>query len=305
MASASSRRPLLTRLQLWGRRVGFERKLARFVVAASVIAGLATVATMTGSAQAQGPDTKLIIVLLYIDLVLLLILGVIVARRLVTVWTERRRGLAGSKLHIRFVVLFSLVAATPAVLVAIFSALFLNFGVQSWFSERVRTALQESHAVATAYLHEHQQTIRADAFAMANDLNREAATLMRNPQLFSQVLSTFSSFRNLSEAVVADSSGKVLARSEFSFSLAFDLVPQSVLAQAAGGDVLILTAENDNRVRAIVKLNRFVDAYLLVGRFVEANVLDHIDRTAAVPRASSHRVAPRVSPCGLACWRCG
>ena len=76
------------------------------------------------------------------------LLGVVVARRLVLVWTERRQGLAGSKLHVRLVLLFSLVSVIPAILVAVFAGLFLNFGIQSWFSERVRTALEESTAVA-------------------------------------------------------------------------------------------------------------------------------------------------------------
>ncbi len=150
---------------------------------AAVISGVVTVVAWTGSAE-FGPDPDTVVVLLYIDTVLLLLLGAIVVRQLVRVWAERRRGLAGSGLHVRIVILFSLVAVTPAILVAVFSALFLNFGIQAWFSERVRTAVEASSAVAQAYLGEHRQSIRAEAFAMANDLNRDASALMRNPSAF-------------------------------------------------------------------------------------------------------------------------
>ncbi len=272
------RRQFAKRFGLWARRVRLTRRLAFALAVASVLSGVATVVTMTGSA-ASGPDPRTVVTLLYLDVILLLLLSGVVARRLATVWAERRKGLAGSGLHIRVVMLFSLVAITPAVLVAVFSALFLNFGVHAWFNERVRTALADSHAVATAYLHEHRQTIRADAFAMANDLNREASALMRNSRRFAQVLSTQAALRDLSEALVVDSNGQVLARSEFSLALAFDLVPQSAIARAEAGQIAVLTSGDDERVRAVVKLIRFVDAYLVVGRFVDATVIDHIERT--------------------------
>ena len=47
---------------------------------------------------------------------------------------------------------------------------------------------------------------------MANDLNREAATLMRNPELFEQLLAAQAGLRSLSEAVVVDGNGRVIAR---------------------------------------------------------------------------------------------
>ena len=72
--------------------------------------------------------------------------------------------------------LFSLIAVMPTIIVAVFSYLFFNFGVESWFSDKVRTAISESVAVADAYVQEHQQAIRADALAMANDLDRDAAS---------------------------------------------------------------------------------------------------------------------------------
>ena len=53
---------------------------------------------------------------------------------------------------------------------------------RAWFSDKVRTAISESVAVADAYVKEHQQAIRADALAMATDLDRDAATLQLNPQ---------------------------------------------------------------------------------------------------------------------------
>jgi two-component system nitrogen regulation sensor histidine kinase NtrY len=50
---------------------------------------------------------------------------------------RRRRGRG---LHVRLVLLFSGVAMTPTILVALFAAGVLNLGVRQWFAEPVRQA---------------------------------------------------------------------------------------------------------------------------------------------------------------------
>src|SRR5579859_6135748 len=157
----------------WAGRTGLRRKIAIVLAVAALLSGIATYLALTG-APPFGPRPVVVLSLLNLDLVLLLALAALVAKRLIDVWAGRRRGLAGSRLHVRLVVLFSLVAVTPTIIVAVFSYLFFSFGIEAWFSQRVRIALSESQAVAEAYLHEHQQVIRADVLAMASDLNREA-----------------------------------------------------------------------------------------------------------------------------------
>jgi two-component system nitrogen regulation sensor histidine kinase NtrY len=266
-------RPRL-RIRAWSRRVHLARWLAFGLGAAAVASGVATVATMT----AKSSDVRQVINILYLDIGVLFLLAAVVAWRLVELWRERRRGIAGSRLHAKLSALFGLIAVAPALLVAVFSAIFLNFGLQAWFSERVKRAVEESAVVANSYLQEHRQNIRADIFAMANDLNRDAPNLIRSPQRMNQTLSAQAALRSLNEAMIVDSSGRVFARSEFSLSLEFDLVPQGALEVARGGDIAVLTSESDDRVRAAIRLNRFVDAYLIVGRFVDARVVDHIQR---------------------------
>lgn len=270
---------IFVRARLLWRRLGMSRKLAFTLAALAVVSGVATVLTLTGGEGTPDPDPDTVLALLYVDAVLLLLLGVVVARRLVSIWVERRQGQAGSGLHTRLVLMFGLVAAAPAILVAVFSALFFNFGIQTWFSERVKTALEASNAVASAYLHEHQQTIRADVLATVNDLNNEAASLMRNQYLFNNYLTRQAGIRGFQEALVIDGNNRVLARSAFSQSLEFDLMPEKAMREAAKGRIVVLNIEHD-RVRAVVKLDRFVDAFFLAGRFVDPQVIEHIEKTA-------------------------
>jgi len=262
----------------WASRIRLGRKLALALAVAAALSAAATWAALKGLPPF---DTRPHLDALYLllNLVLVLPLFAIVAWRLVQVWTERRRGLAGSQLHVRFVLVFSLLAVIPTIIVAVFSYLIFTFGVQAWFSERVRTSLSESLAVAEAYLHEHQQAIRADVISMASDLDRDAAFLSIDPTRLNQIVGAQAELRSLNEALVFDSEGRILARTGLSFALELQPVPDWALQQARAGDVAILTSNSDDRVRALIRLTGFNNAYLYVGRFVDPTVLGRMART--------------------------
>jgi len=276
----ASRPSTLQRLLDWGRQVQLERKLALVFLGVGVTLGTATALTLSNHLPSAG-QTWMIVLLLYLDLVPLLGLAALIARRLVILWMAHKRGTAGAKLHARLVGLFSLVAVTPAIIVAIFSVVLFDFGLQNWFSQRVRTAITESLEVAEAYLEEHRQKINADVLAMAHDINRQGDRLIFEPQRFNQFVATQTAIRDLTEAQISDSAGRILARSGFSLLLDFDpRIPEWAMRRAHDGEVVLLTADTDDRVRALVRLTNFEDAYLLVGRLVEPKVLGHMDRTA-------------------------
>ncbi len=260
------------------KRASSSRKIAYGLAATAVLSGIATAATMTGP-LAQDYDIGTVVSLLYLDGVLLLLLSTVIARRMVLLWRDRGRGEAGAGLHRRLVLMFSLVAVTPAILVAIFSALYLNFGLQTWFSERINTAINQSRTVANAYLQEHRNNIRADALSIANELNFNASRLIGNPYAFNSILSSHATFRSLSEALVIDSVGKVLEQSRFSLAgNSITNISKIQFTNADDGEIVILRSASADQVRALLKLNRFVDSYLLVERFIDPRVFRYIDR---------------------------
>ncbi len=260
------------------RQSGWERKVAVILGLATIISGFSTY----GALKAMPPfgnDPETIIWLLNLDLIILLLLVSLISWRVVALWSGHKKGTAGARLHVRLVLIFSFLAATPAIVMTVFSAYFFHFGIQTWFSERVSTAVQESQAVAEAYLAEHQQVIRADVLAMANDLDRQAAIFMENEVAFGKLMRTQSVLRNFSEAIVFNSSGRVVAESGLNFTLEFDAIPDYAIDRAGDGDVVLMTAGSDDRIRALIKLNNFLDSYLFVGRMVDPVVLSHLHDT--------------------------
>ncbi|HIF61210.1 MAG TPA: PAS domain-containing sensor histidine kinase [Rhodospirillales bacterium] len=257
-------------------------KVLVILIATSLcISGLATIIILSEFSPLN-PNLGSVIALLNLDLGLAVLLGVVLVRKIIHTWFKNKFSPAGSKLHIKMVISFGMVAIIPALLVVVFLGLFLNFGIETWFNKRVRTAVNASTVVAQLYLKEHQQNIRGIALSMANDLNRAAPRMRQNPRLLKEFIITLSDLKNLSEAVVVNSSGKTLARSQLSFSLGFNFSNDDLLKgilNGRPGEVIIITNQFGNTVRAGVKLEAFFDTYLLVGKFVDAQVLQHIAQT--------------------------
>jgi len=259
----------------WLGNSSLQRRLAFMLAFLAIASGIATVALMT-DATAVSERIEELRWLLYLDGVLLLLLSIVVAKRVVTLWRARQHGRAGAGLQGKLVMLFALIAVTPALLVAIFSYLFLNFGLEAWFNDRVSKALRESVGVTDAYLKEHRENIANQAYSVAYVLNQNAPTLMRSRFEFNRLLTINASLRELPEAVVIDRLGNMLARSEYALSTVIEEIPPSAFETANKGEVTLLGSEQDDKVRALVRLNRFVDAYLLVERFVDPRVIQHI-----------------------------
>jgi len=260
-----------------GRQSRLVRNITLILSIGVLCSVLATYYVIAYSDNPLGPDPQKVLPLVLLDLALLLGLATIITWRLADLWLARRRGAVGSRMQMRMIQIFGLISVVPGVIVAVFSSLFFNFGIQSWFDERVGVALRESVAVAEGYLREHRENLRADVLVMANDLNRQAPVLSRNPARFKQVLMTQAALRSLAEAV-AFQYNESLGLTGGGNSLLFELnaIPTDVMAQAATGEVVILTSNEEDRVRALVRLNNYLDTYLLIGRFVDSNVLEHM-----------------------------
>ena len=256
------------------------RNLATLLIVASALSGIATYSAITQENDPLLHTPISIEGLVLINVVLLVALVFILSYKMIRLWLAQRIGSVGSRLQMHMLLMFSALAMVPTLIVAVFAATFFHFGIQTWFNQRVGTALEQSVKVSESYLEEHKKIIRADALAMAYDLSRESHEFSRNPQRFNAVVSAQATLRSLTEAIVFHRD-EILARSALSFSLMFDFEALSpeMLKRAAAGEVVILTNDTEDRVRALVKLNNFFDTYLLVGRPIDSEVLDYVKDT--------------------------
>jgi len=284
---ATRRRRSLARFRILTRRAALLVKVEILLAVLAVLSGAATFVALSEDAPSTGIGSGLVTTLLLLDLVLLVSLAGLVARRVVSLWLARRKGSAGSKLHLRLVGLFSLVAAVPPVIMAILSALFLQFGVENWFSSSVRGALNNSLEVAEAYIEEHRNNIELDLVAMANDLNRAGLRADQNKEFLQRLVTEQAILRSLQEAIVFDRSGRVLAKYTFDLDLSANRVPQAIMQRIREGERVVISNPGDDQIRALTRLDNFLDAYLYISRPVDPKVTAYVE--AARGAVSTYR----------------
>ena len=172
-------------------------------------------------------------------LLVLILLMIFVGRQIKRIWNERRQRMAGSQLHWRLAILFAGITTLPAVIVAFFAISALDFSLKGWFAQRISTAIEQSVYVADAYYEEHSRSVRGQILAMANDVNREAVSFSNNAERLEEYLNNQILLRNLSEAVIVDGTGQILAKSQFAFALTFTSLDENWLQRARTGEVVI------------------------------------------------------------------
>jgi len=260
-------------------RVGInEDHLAYLSILFTLIIGAATAYVLTSVDYLSG-NNDLLVTLVAIDALALLVLGTLVARQVWRLWSERQKRLAGHQLHWRLAILFGGVTTLPAIIVTLFALFVVDFSLRGWFAERISTAVNESVRVAESYFDEHARSISGEVLTMANDINREAYRLVGKDNLMDRYLSDQAALRNLSDAIIFDGTGQVLAKSRFAFAVTFTNLDTNWVDKARAGEVVVLRADETNKLRAVVKLTSYVDGYLFVGRFIDAKVLEAMDRS--------------------------
>lgn len=231
-------------------------------------------------------DPALRLVLLT-DLIYILVVAALVLQKVARMIAARRAKSAGSRLHLRLTGVFALVALIPTILVAVFSVLTLNVGLEGWFSERVRQVVDTSLLAAEAYENEHRRDLIEDTQALAGFLNvtKKASPFLNDGDLRELLTRGQQQIqRGLREAYVIDGAARLRARGERSYLFDFETPSAEDMKRANAGEIVVIQDWDNDEFRTLVKLVAFVDRYLYLSRNVDGNILNLLDETKDIAR---------------------
>ncbi len=257
-------------------------RLAGAVGLLAIVTGVATYATVRGLVPYH-PTSTTLIALLLTNLALVLTLGALIVWRLSRLWIDRRSGIAGARLHVRLVMLFSAIAVIPAILVGVFAAVSFDLGIEAWFSVRVKAALGSAVHVAEGYVQSNERLIVADAYEIANSIEHDPELFDANNRVRADILFTklaiLTKDRGLQAAYIIDSHGHVLGSTKQRFLPDLALPKPGDIAQASRGTIVIDANATVGVVRGLIRMQALNDAYLLVVRTVDPHVLAYYQHT--------------------------
>ncbi len=250
--------------------------------AIALVLGILSYAVLTGQrAPATGFSPQTITLLLVANLLPLLALLLLIARRIAILFANRRAGRAGAQLHVRLVALFAALAAAPTILVVIFASLLFQFGVQFWFSDRAKTVLDNADQVAQAYVDENKSRILEDIVAMGSDVSGYSRDFGIASVSFQDGLAFQVAARNLSEAAVfspGPDGAIVFADTGIDSRPNAERLAGIDLAAVRIGEARAVASATD-RIEAVVRLSAPTPVYIYVSRKVEPRVLQQVART--------------------------
>ena len=201
----------------------------------------------------------------------ILLLLAIIAREIWPVVQGRRRGRAGARLHVRIVGLFSVIAAVPAILVAIVASLTLDRGLDRILS--TRDLISSTLVVAEIYGREHLQGLRGDTLAMAITLTQMKPLFDQDRDRFRQLFTAQASLRGMPSATLISRDGTPILKSDFNPPQDLALPPAEALAKVSDTEPQITALPETNLLAAIIKMRGYDDTYLYVARPLDPRVI--------------------------------
>ncbi|MFZ1103776.1 MAG: PAS domain-containing sensor histidine kinase [Hyphomicrobiaceae bacterium] len=272
-------------------------RIGLVVVSLSMVSALTTYLILSALTPIR-PSNEVVLSVLMVNAVLVAaMLGVIIVQG-AGLWRAWKGRVAGARLHVRIVALFSLIAALPALLLTLAATSTFSRALDSWFDEQTTAVVQGATEVSRAYLLEHGAIIRTDIINMARDLDEAAPIVGGDIRKFRVLMVAQASLRDLPLAYIVDSTGAeklaVLDQQAIKFvrptaaamkEADEGKVPLALPTKSEGLDALMPYEElpaqlvgdaQRARVAAIIKLHNYPGAYLYVARGIHRSVVQNL-----------------------------
>jgi two-component system, NtrC family, nitrogen regulation sensor histidine kinase NtrY len=232
-----------------------------------------------------GPASIWIVILLAVSGVVIVYLSFTVWARLAALARAGREAQTGAKLHLRFVSLFALTSVIPAIVIALFSGLTIQRGVQAWFSSQVRDAVEATRRFGNDSIDKAGELIKVDLAAMAGDLNASAAQLRKDPVAFKAYLADQAARRGFVAVYVLDGRGTMILVAQRPTGVPAFVPPDAGdYANAQAGDVDV-NQDSQAIIRGLYRLDGFNNSYLAAVRLPEPGQLELFQKAGKAVRA--------------------
>ena len=256
--------------------VGDGRRLLALPGIAAIIGALITAgvsfAVLLGLTPLD-PNYNATLSLIAINAAFIALLVALIGREVHRIFMARRHGKAASRLHVRIVTMFSLVAAIPAIVVAIVASVTLDLGLDRWFEIRTKVIINSSLSIAEAYVNENARNLQGTTLSMAYDLDANRTLYGLDRTGFRTLMTRQAEGRALSHAALIRGDGSLIMQAQTNADFEMPAPYPEVIETAGDGLPVLIEPRVRNIVGAIVKLREIENAYLYTIRVIDPEVI--------------------------------
>jgi two-component system, NtrC family, nitrogen regulation sensor histidine kinase NtrY len=222
------------------------------------------------------PDRNVTLALVIVNVALIIFLILLICREIFRIVSARRSGKAASRLHVRIVALFSLIAAIPAIVVAIVASVTLNLGLDRWFDTNTRDIVSSSQSLTRAYIGETALNLQSTSFSMLLELDAQRTLYSLDRGGFIRYMTLQAGGRGLLGAFLVREGGDVVVKSETGVESRLPPPTEDALKTAVDGKPVIIPPGNSNFVGAVIKMREIPNLYLYTVRAVDQQIQEAI-----------------------------
>jgi two-component system nitrogen regulation sensor histidine kinase NtrY len=206
----------------------------------------------------------------------------------------RRRGRAAARLHVRILLLFCLVAAAPAIVVAVVSVVTFDRSLDRMFSEEMKLLVRSSANIADAYVNEHIQSVQADSVTIAIELANAKQLFDEDRAQFRQFLNFQAKLHGLPTVMMIDGDLNIIEQGGNAVGQTFAMPSRDVLKATSDSVPQWGLFLQNNYVVGLIKLQAYTNTYLYIVRVLDHNVVDQIRLTQTGVESYERLVAVRI-----------
>ena len=251
------------------------------IVAITIAVGSYLVVSRSTAGQsllAPATVAGLLVANLVPDVALIILLGRRIAKR-----RAARSPIGGeARLHVRLVAMFSIIAAVPALLVAVFASLLFQYGVEFWSSHRAQSMLENATTLARVNYDRQIAEVANETRTMSGDIAGYLREMPIDGDYFSQGLLYQTRQRELSEAMIVRSgeADPLIVLNPYGRPLR-NVVTPAMMRELDGGARQI-TFQFKDRAAALVPLAYGQHTYLYAARVFDEDVAGQFKRGTAI-----------------------
>jgi len=193
--------------------------------------------------------------------------------------SKKRSKTIGSEVNLKYTLYFASTTLLPAIIIAAFSLILFNVGLQRYFDDKMKSVVNSSAELAKNYVEQTKNSIDADILLMVLDINNQSKLYYENPNKFLNLLATQRLIRRLDEVHLLDSSSNIIMSNIVDPNIYFISPPEEAFVNTLSGKPVRINDQNSNRTSALVKLDNFIDTYLYIVRFMDPKVINYLKET--------------------------
>ncbi len=192
-----------------GRR--FTTRFGPVVVVLALVVATASFLVFADYTPIQPTDRVILVLFLANVFIILVLIGLVVAEAwaLVAAWRAR---VAGARLHIRIVGLFSIIAAVPSILMALVGSATLERSLNPAFIEGVRGFILNTIDAASLFREAECKSLLQEAKLTATDLDRVKVMFSADRPLFREFFGSRAKYLGFTAAAMVKPDGTIIER---------------------------------------------------------------------------------------------